>query len=283
MFSAQSDLETQLNSILVYPGAKNFLAPWIISHFPPHRAYVEPFGGSAGVLLRKEPAYLEVYNDANGELVNFFRVLRDADKSRELKRLLDLTLYSKQEHSDAYDESGCSDVEQARRTFVKSFQGFGTRGFYENCGWRRVVKLDECSGPKRFRASAAGIECVCRRLSEVCIENDDALNVIERHDSPETLFYLDPPYLGDYSKMYRFGSHKEDWHLKFLNAICSLKGMAVLSGCDSDAYSERLAGWRREERTAGSISHSMKTEVLWMNQNAVNAMETASGRIGEFF
>ena len=279
----KGDSGDKINSVLAYPGAKNFLAQWIIPHFPPHRIYVEPFGGSAGVLLRKKPCYLEVYNDANGELVNFFRVLRDREKAAELIRLLDLTPYSKEEHSSAYAEDACTDVELARRTFVKSFQSFGTRGLFENCGWRRVVKLDECGGPKRWRANIDCIEAACRRLSEVMVENDDAIKVIDRHDSPETLFYLDPPYLGEYSKMYRFGSHEEEWHRKFLDRICTLQGMAVLSGCPNEMYDIALKDWKREERTAGSISHSLKTEVLWINANAERALKSREGEIEKFF
>ncbi|HFC10149.1 MAG TPA: DNA adenine methylase, partial [Chloroflexi bacterium] len=81
--------------ILRYHGAKWKIAPWIIQHFPPHTTYVEVFGGSAGVLLRKPPAPIEVYNDLDGEVVNFFRVLRE--RPEELARAVEFTPYARAE------------------------------------------------------------------------------------------------------------------------------------------------------------------------------------------
>src|SRR5574343_303278 len=86
---------------LRYFGGKFRLAPWIISQFPPHTVYVEPFGGGGSVLLRKLPAYHEVYNDLDGDVVNFFRVLRE--QPDELLRAIDLTPYSREEQRQAFD------------------------------------------------------------------------------------------------------------------------------------------------------------------------------------
>lgn len=108
-------------------GGKWKLAPWIISHFPPHRIYVEPFGGGASVLLRKPRYYSEVYNDLDGEIVNLFRVLRDRRQATRLIELLHLTPFARQEWRDAYEISD-DPVEKARQLLVRSFMGFGANG-----------------------------------------------------------------------------------------------------------------------------------------------------------
>ena len=107
-----------------YYGGKWLLAPWIIGHFPAHRTYVEPFGGAASVLLRKPRSAAEVYNDLDGEIVNMFRVLRSPAQARELIRLVRLTPFARTEYEDAYLSDG-DPIEQARRTLLRSFAGFG--------------------------------------------------------------------------------------------------------------------------------------------------------------
>ena len=101
--------------ILRYFGGKFRLAPWIIRHFPAHQCYVEPFGGAAGVLLRKVPSQFEIYNDLDSAIVTFFRVVRE--RPDELMRALILTPFSRQEYADAYEPT-TDDLEQARRLFV---------------------------------------------------------------------------------------------------------------------------------------------------------------------
>jgi len=106
-----------------YHGGKWRIAPWIISHFPPHRVYVESFGGAASVLLRKARSYAEVYNDADGEIVNLFRVLRDNTQAESLRRAVELTPYSREEFIESY-KSTQDPIEQARRTLLRAFAGF---------------------------------------------------------------------------------------------------------------------------------------------------------------
>ena len=113
--------------LLRYHGGKWRLAPWIISHLQPHRIYVEPFGGSASVLLRKPRSHSEIYNDLGGEVVNLFRVLRQPAQARELVRLVRLTPYSRTEFDDSYI-TAADPIEQARRTLLRSHTGFSTTG-----------------------------------------------------------------------------------------------------------------------------------------------------------
>ena len=111
--------------VLRYHGGKWILAPWIISHFPQHKIYVEPFGGGGSVLLRKERSVCEVYNDLDEDVVNLFRVLRDSAKALALCHLLSLTPFGRLDFRAAYEL--CDDpIERARRMVVRSFQGFGS-------------------------------------------------------------------------------------------------------------------------------------------------------------
>lgn len=111
--------------VMRYHGGKWRLAPWVIAHFPPHRIYVEPYGGAASVLMRKPRSYAEVYNDLDTEVVNVFRVLRDPALARELERQLRLTPWSRHEFNEAMAPAE-DPVESARRTVLRAFMGFGT-------------------------------------------------------------------------------------------------------------------------------------------------------------
>lgn len=113
--------------LIRYHGGKFRLAPWVISHFPDHRCYVEPFGGAASVLLRKSRSEAEVYNDLDDEIVNLFRVPRDKDQAEKLIDACLLTPYSRTEFNCAYEISDCS-IERARKTIVRATMGFGSAG-----------------------------------------------------------------------------------------------------------------------------------------------------------
>lgn len=112
----------------IYPGGKVRLSSWVISHFPRHKIYVEPFGGAAGVLLNKAPSPLEVYNDLNSDLVTFFSVLRDKEKAAELIRRLKLTPYTREEYYSCYPMPEGDDIERARALIVRAGMGIGIRG-----------------------------------------------------------------------------------------------------------------------------------------------------------
>jgi DNA adenine methylase len=111
--------------VMRWHGGKWRLAPWVISHFPPHRVYVEPFGGAASVLIRKTRCYAEVYNDLDDRLVRLFQILRDTAKAAELLRLIRLTPFARAEF-DITREFTCDEIEDARRFIARSFMGFGS-------------------------------------------------------------------------------------------------------------------------------------------------------------
>ena len=180
---------------LRYHGGKWKLAPWIIEHFPPHRVYVEPYGGAASVLLRKKRSYAEVYNDLDGEIVNLFRVLRNPSQARELMRVVELTPFARSEFEESYLAHG-DPVEQARRTMLRSFAGFGSAmaqthatGFRDNTTRAGTTPAHDWAG------MPSAIELIAQRMRGVVVDMRPALDLIDRHDTPETLFYIDPPYI----------------------------------------------------------------------------------------
>lgn len=144
--------------VLRYHGGKFRLAPWIVSFFPKHRVYVEPYGGAASVLMRKPRAFGEVYNDMDEEVVNVFRVLRDPQLAGDLQRLLELTPYARKEFYQAYepmtDEEAMADggVERARRTIIKAFMGFGSDAIHRP--GPRGMRTTVSTGPKKHRTAA---------------------------------------------------------------------------------------------------------------------------------
>ena len=183
--------------VLRWHGGKWILAPWIIEHFPKHRVYVEPFGGAASVLLRKRPVYAEVYNDLDDCVVNLFKVLRNPDLAPRLIRLLVETPFSRTEFETAYEVSN-DPVEEARRLIIRSFMGFGSTGFNRDVGRTGFRATSNRSGttPAHDWANYPdGLADVAARLAGVVIENRDAIEVMQQHDSEETLHYVDPPYL----------------------------------------------------------------------------------------
>ncbi|GAB3380892.1 DNA adenine methylase [Spongiibacter taiwanensis] len=187
--------------VMRYHGGKFRLAPWVMSFFPKHHTYVEPFAGAAGVLLQKPRSISEVYNDLDGEVVNVFRVLQQPDTAAALERLLALTPYARDEFNLSYEPSECP-VEQARRTLIRAHQGFGSAGATKH---KTGFRIDSA----RAYGTSAHIwakypRCISQfveRLQAVVIENKPALDVIDNHDRPDTLFFVDPPYVHSTRKM----------------------------------------------------------------------------------
>jgi len=179
---------------LRYFGGKFRLAPWIIQQFPVHTCYVEPFGGAMGILLRKEPSVFEVYNDLDGEVVNFFKVLRDHPD--ELLRAIELTPYSREEQKLAFEPTdGLPDLERARRLYVRCWQSHGGGRTQWHTGWRYQVNNTRGRSTLVDWDQTDHLWAIVNRLKLVQIECDDAIRIIERYDRPDTLFYVDPPYL----------------------------------------------------------------------------------------
>ena len=261
---------------LRYHGGKFKMSSWIIDHFPEHVCYCEPFGGGASVLLRKPPAVLEVYNDINSLVVNFFCVLRE--RPAELIAAIDLTPYSREEFR--LSQQPCDDpLELARRFYVWSWQGRGRAGVQEPGGWRFMSRGSRIPTPVGDWNNYDHLWAVARRMKQVQIEHDDALKVIRRFDGAGTLFYVDPPYLqgtrGDRwdNSAYKF-EYTDDQHKELATALLSINGMIVLSGYPNNLYDELLDGWHTvERRQAKDNGAKAATEVLWLSPRTWQALQ----------
>lgn len=257
--------------VMRYYGGKAKVAPWIISHFPPHRVYTEAYGGAASVLLQKPRVHAEIWNDLYDELVNLFRVLRSPTESRFLVQQVRLTPFSRREYEAAFLPAS-DPVEQARRTLVKSAMGFGSNSVFRRTGFRpghtragQIPAIDWYKQP-------AALEQIIDRLRGVIIENQPALQVLQRYDSPTTLHYVDPPYprsVRGEDGRYRHEMADED-HRELARVVHSLKGTVVISGYACPLYDVELyPDWRRVERHTHADGGRDRTEVLWISPNAV--------------
>jgi DNA adenine methylase len=263
-----------------YHGGKWKLAPWILEHLPPHRVYVEPFGGGGSVLLRKPRSYAEVYNDLDGEIVNLFRVARE-DGSR-LVEVLRLTPFSREEFLAAWYPSN-DPLEQARRTIVRAFMGFGSaavtlmrapkagaRGGIARTGFRANSNRSGSTPAHDWANYPDALARTVARLQGVVIENRDALALIPRHDGAETLFYVDPPYVAatrDKGGDYRHEMDDAD-HERLAEMLRGVAGMVVLSGYPSPLYDRLYSGWVRIDRHAHADGARDRIECLWLNPAA---------------
>ena len=275
---------------LRWHGGKWLLAPWVVQHLPPHRVYVEPFGGAASVLLRKPRSYAEVYNDLDDYVVNLFRVLRSS-YADALIRALRQTPFARAEFEAAYEISE-DPLEEARRLIVRSFMGFGSDGF------NRAVRTGFRAASNRLGSTAAhdwvnypdALTLIIKRFAGVVIEHRPALSIIRAHDRPETLHYVDPPYLPDTrsSKSRKGGTRYHAYrhemtvkdHQELLAALRNLTGMVVLSGYPASLYDTMLHDWHRVERMALADGARERTEVLWINPSAWSALYRAEGLFG---
>lgn len=259
-----------------YHGGKFRLASWIISHFPDHRCYVEPFGGAASVLLKKKQSEAEVYNDLDGDVVNLFRVLRDPVSSQALIDACALTPYSRVEFRCAYEPTD-DPIEKARRLIVRATMGFGSAGATKGCtGFRLDTRRNSATAQAIWARQPDNLAAVASRFSGVLVENRDAIQCMRDHDTPTTLHFVDPPYVHDTrvsvskNNAYRF-EMTDVQHIELLNALKSLQGAVVLCGYDSEIYNDSLSIWRKETRTVAACGQAgavPRTECLWLNPAA---------------
>lgn len=258
--------------VLRYHGGKWRLAPWIISHFPAHRVYVDPFGGAASVLMRKPRSYAEVYNDLDGEVVNVFRVLRDPAQSCELARLMELTPFARREFEASGDP--CDEpVEQARRTMFRFAAGFATGSQHTYAtGFRNNVTRLGSTPATDWRRLPEVVPAISERLRGVVIECRPALDVMLTFDTRESLFYVDPPYVFETRNARNAGStyrHEmtDDQHRELLTFLRGLRGMVVLSGYRCPLYDEMLTGWQRVDKATHADGARGRVESLWLSPN----------------
>lgn len=270
--------------VLRWHGGKWRLAPWVISHFPPHRIYVEPYGGAASVLLRKQPVGAEVYNDLDNRIVNLFRVLRDPAKAADLMLRVEMTPFARAEFDWSYG-TPVDDVDDAHRMIVLSFMGHGSDSVTRSCrtGFRAKMTDSRALPSQAWATWHESIPQFVRRLKGVVVEQCDAIALMRRMDRRETLFYIDPPYLPETRTAITHGYRHEidrGGHAELLTALRHLTGMVVLSGYPSALYDDALPDWRRIETPALADGARPRTEVLWLNPACAAALEAIKGGHG---
>ena len=206
---------------LAYIGGKNRIAKKIIEIFPEHTTYVEAFAGGAQVLFRKEPSAVEVLNDLDGEVVNFFRVCQLHHD--ELLRYLKFILASRKWFAlfEAENPALLTDIQRAARFFYLQKNAYA--GLVRKRRYSYAV-----AGPKSFNPASLPelFQNAHRRLTRVQIESLPCSEIIQRFDRPTTLFYLDPPYW--HRSLYRF-NFSEDNFRKLAEQLRGIQGKFVLS------------------------------------------------------
>lgn len=267
-----------------YYGAKLKIARQIVQDLPPHNAWVEGFCGSAAVTLAKRPAAIEVINDADGEIVNFFRQLRH--NSEALCRAIALTPYAREEYELARsDEKIVDPLERARRFLVRSMMtvnaavngsrsGFSFSQSYSRGG--REARVN------RWYNLPERLDKVVERLRGVRIENRDACELVAMFaNNPATLMYLDPPYFTKREHGYAIDARDLEFHVKLLEQCKKARCMLLISAYQTEAYEDLLRpedGWEKrliETQTRDTTGSCFaRTEVLWMNTQFVTARRT---------
>lgn len=267
--------------VLRYHGGKfgscGSVADGIIAHFPPHRVYVEPFGGAASVLLRKPRAYAEVYNDLWDGVVTVFKTLRD--RGPELEALLRLTPFARTEfeRTDISELLAVDDpLELTRRIIFRSFAGFGSGAgnpAYDT-GFRANSNRSHTTPAMDWQNYPDCVRFFVERLQGVVIENLDAAKVIRAHDGEDTLIFADPPYVHSTRSQKRRREREyvhemdDQEHRALAEVLGAAEGMVLLAGYRCDLYDDLYGEWPRIEYEALADGARKRTECLWFNQAA---------------
>lgn len=267
--------------VIRYHGGKFRLASWVLEHFPPHKCYVEPFGGAAGVLIQKPRSYAEVYNDLDGDIVNLFRVLQGEHSSQRLIELLTLTPYSRAEFELAWLPTD-DNIERARRIIIRAQMGFGSAGASKDItGFRIDTARAYGTAQHLWQRYPEHLTTICQRLAGVLVEHRPATEVMLAHDAADTLHYVDPPYMHDTrvrgAQKGRYYRHElsDREHAELLATLKTLRGMVVVSGYPSNLYEYELANWTMNTtsaRISAGRGGSTRQECLWINPACMDAL-----------
>lgn len=270
-------------ALVAWPGGKGRQLNELLGLIPYTQTFVEPFGGGAAVLLNRRPSPVEVYNDLDGDLVNLFQVVRCPELFSRWETLVELTMYSRDEFRKACailnspNKHEYNEVARAWAMYTAQNQSYGGNHKRTEGQWSRSVTTN--SGASRWWSKYDTLVAVHTRLRNVQIESSDAVSVIETWDTPDTTFYIDPPYVLDTraEKYYQHEMEDED-HKHLIDVLLNVEGAVVLSGYDHPIYWPLVeAGWHvtKYEAHASSFvagngeSMPVRTEYVWRNPVAV--------------
>lgn len=272
-------MSKSIKSPINWYGGKYFMRKTILDFFPEHKVYIEGFGGAGHIILNKKPSKIDVYNDINEGLYLFFKLLRDDETRDKLIAKIQLTPYSRKEFYECRDNwsNQTDDLEKARMFYIKTMQSFSAIGK----AWSYSTTMS-CRGMSQSVSKFLGnvdenMLNAINRLREIQVENLDIIELIDKYDSTDSLFYLDPPYIAEtrvctdvYDKEMPLEKHEE-----LIDKILKIKGKVILSGYDNSVY-DRLTenGWQKinvgEYKIRCKKSNDVKKnqareEYLWMN------------------
>lgn len=259
-----------MKPVLRYPGAKWNLAQWIISFFPAHTTYLEPFFGSGAVFFNKVPSKIETINDIDGNVVNLFRVIRE--KPEELAALIEMTPWARAEYRQSFKMTS-DPLEDARRFLVRCWQAHASDTSKE-VGWRSMIKKSGGSRVHLWNRLPERIWSIAERLRQAQIEQRDAIELINSYCFESVLIYADPPYMTETRTNTLYSNEmSDDQHRELLTALCDHPGPVLLSGYSCDLYDKHFVQWRRETHKAQAEKGQTRTEVLWLNPVAARQIE----------
>jgi DNA adenine methylase len=255
-----------VKSPLIYFGGKYHLAKHIIPLMPAHRAYCEPFGGGAHVLVQKSPVPYEIYNDIDENLVNFLMIARD--RPDELASKCETLPYSRKLFEEWRDSPMPDDpLERAVRFFYinrsQIAKGNGPAG--KGTGWRHSAKVNPAQA---YHSAIEMIHAFSLRMRKVQIECRDFREIIQVYDTPDTLFYVDPPYIG--REKHYLGGFTEKDHRDLAHMLNNIQGKAIVSYYYDPLLDELYPGWVRKTLDAnrqiiGKKEKGKATELLLFN------------------
>jgi DNA adenine methylase len=250
-------------------GGKNYLARRIISLFPDHRVYCEPFAGGLSVLVNKRPCSIEVANDLHADLIGFYRVLRD--RAEEFRQRVEALDYSAEtfEWSLRLAEADEDPLDSAVRFLVRN--RFSRGGLGRDFAWSERLRGGQPGDRNAWETIKAELPRIARRLAHVELRCQDALEIIEEFDGPGVLHYLDPPYLPATRTAIGTYDHEmdENGHRRLLDTIGGCRGMVAISGYANPLYDSALRGWERVKfdmpnHSGQGTAKQRRLEVLWL-------------------
>ena len=215
-----------------YPGGKSRSVKEILQWLPHSNVYVEPFGGSGAVLLAKSPSKLDVFNDRYSGVVAFYRCIRNEKLMNQLIDVLDVTIHSREDFIWCKEtwENCADDVERAARWFYMINYSFGS--LCRNWG-RTTSGKGRLSG--KIQSKIKGFNTIHERFKTVQVDNQDWYDCLKDYDSPDTVFYIDPPYIDSDSGIYKNKMPVTE-HIRLLETIFTLEGFCAVSGYRNDLY-----------------------------------------------
>ena len=269
-----ADTTIKRPALRYYDGKWN-LGPWIISHFPPHVNYLESFGGAASVLIQKPRSRLETYNDLNHDVFNFFRALRECPD--KLIESIKLTPFAREEYELCRLLSD-DPIESSRRFYCRSYLSIdpATNGYRSGL---RFLKDGSSGSPPSdiqgfFRADY--LYKIAERFQGVQIECRDAIEVIEKYDSIDTLHYVDFPYVqSTRERPNRYATDiQDDYHIRAAKVLHECSGFVIISGYACQLYVElyEARDWRRIDIESKTNGNGINIESLWLSPRTVEAL-----------